>query len=147
MKEAAFLPSEIQPLPHQQTRKCGCGVNHYTMRRVPFQAGWQSNKKGRAELDQSIVNFLESRTKDIARSLRKSDAAYALAVERTALLYEQIDDILQSEQDLFISAGDCLNFREYGELMRQSDAILRRELYRQGVLDGIRLLSRAGAWT
>ncbi len=98
-------------------------------------------------MDQSIVNFLESRTKDIARSLRKSDAAYALAAERTALLYEQIDDILQSEQDLFISAGDCLNFREYGELMRQSDAILRRELYRQGVLDGIRLLSRAGAWT
>ncbi len=96
-------------------------------------------------MDQAVTNFLESRIKDIARSLRKNDAAYALAAERTALLYEQIDDILQSEQDLFISTGDCLNFREYGELMRQSDAILRRELYRQGYLDGIRLLCRAGA--
>ena len=87
-----------------------------------------------------ITEFLDHRMEEIAQSLRSSNAAYSLAVEKSQFLFESIEPMV-------FSAGDCTNFREYFQLEMEAAAIMQRELYRQGYLDCVSLLVKLGLLT
>ena len=82
-----------------------------------------------------VSKFIESRIEEISQALRKGNGRYALAAESSKLLYDSLEPIVQNEGDISISAGDCLNFREYFEQEFEATAIMQKELYRQGYLD------------
>ena len=94
-----------------------------------------------------ITEFLDHRMEEIAQSLRSSNAAYSLAVEKSQFLFESIEPIMCNKKDICISAGDCTNFREYFQLEMEAAAIMQRELYRQGYLDCVSLLVKLGLLT
>ena len=91
-----------------------------------------------------VSEFIESRIEEISQALRKENGRYALAEENSKLLYDHIDPIIQNQGGLTISAGDCENFREYFDKEFEVIAIMQKELYRQGCLDGVRLLVMLG---
>ena len=93
---------------------------------------------------QAVTNIVESRISDVEQTLLETNAAYAVAAERSALLYDQVEPILQSGDDLQISAGDCLSFREYLEMEEKTNGLLRQEAYKQGWRDSARLLCLLG---
>lgn len=51
---------------------------------------------------------------------------------------------MQNESDMSISAGDCINFREYFEQELEAAAIMQKEVYQQGYLDCVKLLLMLG---
>ncbi len=91
-----------------------------------------------------ISEFLESRIEEIAQDLRKNNGRYSLAVEKSKSLFDSIDPIMQSESEIILSAGDCLNFRELFDQEFEAAAIMQTELYRQGYLDCVKLLIMLG---
>ena len=91
-----------------------------------------------------VAKFIESRIEEISQALRKGNGRYALAAESSKLLYDSLEPIVQNEGDISISAGDCLNFREYFEQEFGATAIMQKELYRQGYLDCVKLLVTLG---
>ena len=80
----------------------------------------------------------------IYRKPHRGNGHYALAAESSKLLYDSLEPIVQNEGDISISAGDCLNFREYFEQEFEATAIMQKELYRQGYLDCVKLLVTLG---
>ena len=62
----------------------------------------------------------------------------------TLSLIHILEPILQSGDDLQISAGDCLSFREYLEMEEKTNGLLRQEAYKQGWRDSARLLCLLG---
>ena len=70
-----------------------------------------------------VSKFIESRIEEISQALRKGNGRYALAAESSKLLYDSLEPIVQNEGDISISAGDCLNFREYFEQEFEKGAV------------------------
>ena len=85
--------------------------------------------------------FLDKRVEEITRELLEKDGRYAVAAEWCGLLFDNLASIVEREGDITISAGDCADFLDYFELDYAAEAILHRALYRQGYLDGIKLLA------
>ena len=46
-----------------------------------------------------ITEFLDHRMEEIAQSLRSSNAAYSLAVEKSQFLFESIEPIISNKRD------------------------------------------------
>ena len=91
-----------------------------------------------------VSEFIESRMEEIAQDLLQNNSVYCLAVEKGKSLFESIDPIMQNESDMSISAGDCINFREYFEQELEAAAIMQKEVYQQGYLDCVKLLLMLG---
>ena len=89
----------------------------------------------------TISEFIRSRIEDITQELHQNNAAYALANAACTELLDTIQPIIQSQNSITISVGDCYAFRTYFEQDLTQKAILEEALYRQGCRDCIRLLS------
>ena len=87
-----------------------------------------------------VSDFLNSRIEEIIQNLKQTNGEYALAVEQNKNLMESIDPIISRDRDIAISAGDCMNFRDFLNEEFTQTAILQKELYRQGYLDCVKLL-------
>ncbi len=96
-------------------------------------------------MQSKAAELLESRIADIVQGLHQSNGYYALAAERRKHLYENIDHIISSEEDVTISAGDCLFFQAILEQDSIMTTVIQQELYRQGYRDGIKYLALLGA--
>lgn len=92
-----------------------------------------------------ISDFLDGRIEEIAQDLRKTNAEYALAVDKLKRLYENINPIIIStNEELTITHGDCLDFKELLDEELTSTAIMQQALYKQGYLDCVKLLRMLG---
>lgn len=91
-----------------------------------------------------VSEFVNTRIEDILQNLRKSNCEYAFAVERSDLLMENIDSILHRGKDITISPNDCMDICEYLEQEYTASVITQQELYKQGYLDCIKLLTTLG---
>ncbi|MDP4120542.1 MAG: hypothetical protein Q8876_05750 [Bacillota bacterium] len=91
-----------------------------------------------------VSDYLNFRIDEIAQNLRKTNSEYALAMEKSEELMENIDPIIHSERGITICAGDCLDFQEFLEHEFTSTAIMQQELYKQGYLDCVKLLKMLG---
>ena len=92
-----------------------------------------------------VFDFLDGRIEEIAQNLLKTNSEYALAVEKSKDLMENIDPIIHREREITISAGDCLDVQEFLEHEFTSTAIMQQELYKQGYIDCVKLLKMLGA--
>lgn len=88
-----------------------------------------------------VTDFLNSRIEEITQTLKTTNGEYALAVEKRKSLFENIDPIIHHDRDITISSGDCMDFCEYFDHDFIATAIMQQELYKQGYLDCIQLLS------
>lgn len=91
-----------------------------------------------------MSQLMESQIKEISQALRKDNSHYALAVESNKSLYNSIEPIIKYEGEITLSAGDCLNLREYFEQECEAAAIMQKALYQQGYLDCVKLLIALG---
>lgn len=91
-----------------------------------------------------ISLFLNERIQVIMDDLRQNNAEYALAVSKRSELYDLIDPILCSTEDISLKAADCLHFRQYMDQDFTTVAVMQTELYRQGYLDCVHLLRTLG---
>lgn len=89
-------------------------------------------------------DLLDSRIQAFEKNLYETNGAYALAVERSKELFENIDPLIHHQENLTITAGDCLDVCEYLEWMDAATATAKRELYKQGYLDCVQLLANLG---
>ena len=95
-----------------------------------------------------IQQFMMSRIDDKIRELCEVNGEYALAREKAKELIDCIDRIILNEkEELFLSRGDCLNFKEFMDSQFTEEAICQEELYKQGYLDCIALLKQLGVLT
>ncbi|MPN48281.1 hypothetical protein SDC9_195887 [bioreactor metagenome] len=94
-----------------------------------------------------VSEYLGFRIEEIAKNLRSTNSEYALAMERSKELMENIDPIMNSERNITISVGDCLDFQEFLECEATSASILQQELYKQGYLDCVQLFRMLGILT
>lgn len=76
--------------------------------------------------------------------LREENAEYAVALKKASELFANIEPIIESERQITISAMDCLNFREFLDQELTVNAAIEGQLYRQGYLDCVKLLSMLG---
>jgi len=89
--------------------------------------------------------FIVGRIDEIASDLRKTNAEYALAIDKSSRYYESLEPIIMSTTEEYtISHGDCLNFKEFLDEELASAAIMQQELYRRGYLDCVKLLRMLG---
>lgn len=91
-----------------------------------------------------VSDFLDGRIEDIMQNLKKTNSEYALATEKSKALMENIDSIIHHEREITISAGDCMDFREFLEHEFTRTAIMQQELYAQGYLDCVKLFRMLG---
>lgn len=92
-----------------------------------------------------VSDFLDSRTEEIARDLRKTSGEYALTQEKLKRLYESVDPIIMSKkEELSITHGDCLDLQELFQEEFTAAAIMHQTLYQQGYLDCVKLLKMLG---
>lgn len=91
-----------------------------------------------------VSEFMDGRIETILQGLRKRNGAYAVAEEKSIELYENIEHIINCETDLFITDGDCMDFRALLEQESILSEITQRELYKQGYLDCVKLLALLG---
>ena len=92
-------------------------------------------------MDAITREYLCRRLDEIICGLKETNPHYALENDICNRLYESIEPILLHDGDLTICAGDCANLYEYLEHETARDAIIQEELYLQGYLDCVRLLS------
>ena len=58
--------------------------------------------------------FIVGRIDEIASDLRKTNAEYALAIDKSSRYYESLEPIIMSTTEEYtISRGDCLNLKEF----------------------------------
>lgn len=88
-----------------------------------------------------VSDFLDSRIEDIIQNLKKNNSEYAIADERSRALYYNIEPILNRDKDITISACDRMDFCEFLEQDLIMTSIIQKELYKQGYIDCVRLLS------
>ena len=99
-------------------------------------------------MESDIQQFMIARIEDKFRELYKVNGEYALARNKARELIGCIDKIVLNEkEELVISRGDCVNFKEYMESQFTEEAICQEELYRQGYLDCVALLKQLGILT
>lgn len=91
-----------------------------------------------------IIGFLNSRIEDVMQHLLKTNPEYALASEKCKELIGNVCSISRHERDVTITAGDCADIREYLDQEFIQTAIMQQELYTQGYLDCVKLLSMLG---
>lgn len=91
-----------------------------------------------------VSDFLDNRIEEIAQELLKINGEYALAVEKSKELMENIDPIIHCEEEITISAGDCLDFQEFLDHEFTANAIMQQALYNQGYIDCVKLLKMLG---
>lgn len=121
-----------------------CDVNSIACAASPFKRCWTTCFERKVSVYNSVSEFLDNRIEEIAQTLRKNNGEYLLAAEKRKSLFMNIDPIIKSESDITISAGDCLNFREYFDQEFVVAASLQHELYRQGYRDCVKLLTMLG---
>ena len=96
-------------------------------------------------MESDIQKFVISRIEDKIRNLREVNGEYALAHNKAKEWIDCIDRIiLNDKEELTLSRGDCLNFKEFIDSQFTEEAICQEELYRQGYLDCIVLLKQLG---
>ena len=91
-----------------------------------------------------VSDFLNDRIDEITQDLLRTNGEYALAVEKSKKLMENINPIIHCKREIVICASDCIDFKEFLECEGSSAAILREELYKQGFLDCVELLKGIG---
>ncbi len=89
--------------------------------------------------------FAAMRVEEIIRELEENSGPYAATMAQCGMLYENIGSIIERQNTVTIVPEDCRDFLEYFQLRREAEALLQQTLYRQGVRDGVRLLSSLGA--
>ena len=92
-----------------------------------------------------IDNFIYSRMDEVFRVLSESDPELAVALVKREKLHSEVREIISSDTNLTITAGDCRGLRECLEQDTAVGAILQRAMYRQGYLDCVYLLRSLGA--
>ena len=95
-------------------------------------------------MEKLIQNVRDDRIDMILRSLPHTNATYVLAEKKRSGLYELLDPILRSKEEITISPSDCENFREFVDREAEVESIAMEALYRQGYLDCVRLLRALG---
>lgn len=95
-------------------------------------------------MQKCISAWVGNRIEEIGQALCKENGSYALVVENSKILYARIDPIIQTNDEITLSAGDCKDLREYFEQSFEASAIMQQELYRQGCLDCVKLLLMLG---
>ena len=95
----------------------------------------------------AITDFLSQRVDTVAQNLLQTNGEYALAIENNALLFENISSVIHRGSSITLSPDDCLDFCEYFEGEAAASALLRQELYKQGHLDCVKLLTLLGVLT
>ena len=99
----------------------------------------------REELNQQVAaQQLENRLGEVMDDLLRQKGEYAMAWEQSRELYSRIDPIVNHEEDLSISGGDCLNLRDYLEAEGKAAGLLQGALYRQGFRDCVQALHLLG---
>ena len=71
-----------------------------------------------------IEELLENRLGEVMDDLLRQKGEYAMAWEQSRELYSRIDPIVNHEEDLSISGGDCLNLRDYLEAEGKAAGLL-----------------------
>lgn len=88
-----------------------------------------------------VKEFLFDRIDEIMQELKNTNGEYAVASDRGKELFGSILPIIQPEKDIAISGGDCVNINEYLDQEFTREAVSQMELYKQGYLDCVKLLS------
>ena len=91
-----------------------------------------------------VSDFLDGRIDDIMQDLRNTDSEYALSLEKSRHLHNDVEPILNSKKELLITEGDCLKFRELLEQEFTMTAIMQQEIYKKGYLDCVKVLKMIG---
>ena len=145
MKESDASPTKKRRhFPCQQLPEGKLQRNYYTMRRKTFQALLQNNKRKEPDMNYDSFNLLDTRIQATEKNLYETNGEYALAVERSKELFENIAPMIHHQENLTITAGDCLDVCEYLEWMDAATVTAKRELYKQGYLDCVELLVKLG---
>ena len=112
-----------------------------------FKHGWTTTGKEEKTMHSftaDIEELLENRLGEVMDDLLRQKGEYAMAWEQSRELYSRIDPIVNHEEDLSISGGDCLNLRDYLEVEGRAGSLLQGELYRQGFRDCVQALHLLG---
>jgi hypothetical protein len=59
-------------------------------------------------------------------------------------LHKNVNSIINREEEITISAGNCIDFKKLFEHKFESASIVQKELYKQGYLDCIKVLKMLG---
>ncbi len=112
-----------------------------------FKHGWTTTGKEEKTMHSftaDIEELLENRLGEVMDDLLRQKGEYAMAWEQSRELYSRIDPIVNHEEDLSISGGDCLNLRDYLEAEGKAAGLLQGALYRQGFRDCVQALHLLG---
>ena len=91
-----------------------------------------------------IEELLENRLSETRDDLLRQKGEYAMVWEQSRELYSRIEPIVNNEEELTISGGDCLNLRDYLEAEFKAAGLLQGALYRQGFRDCVQALHLLG---
>ena len=91
-----------------------------------------------------VSDFVENRIRKALENLLETDCEYALAAEKSEKLFRNIEPIIFRTENITISGGDCMDFKEFLEHQSTQFTIVKRELYKQGYLDCVKLLDGLG---
>ncbi|MDR1629310.1 MAG: hypothetical protein LBS36_03730 [Oscillospiraceae bacterium] len=94
--------------------------------------------------EDDIIGFIDSRIEGVMHNLLKTNPEFALAAERCNALVKNFNFIISHDQDFMMTAGDCADLKKYLEQDFIQTTIMHEELYRQGYLDCVKLLSMLG---
>ncbi|MDP4119550.1 MAG: hypothetical protein Q8876_00625, partial [Bacillota bacterium] len=119
-------------------------VNIITCAEFSFKELLENNNERIKIMNLYVSDYLNFRIDEIAQNLRKTNSEYALAMEKSEELMENIDPIIHSERGITINDGDCLDFQEFFEHELTSTTIMQQELYKQGYLDCVKMLKMLG---
>ena len=81
-----------------------------------------------------VSDFLDGRIEDIVQNLRKTNSEYAFAVEKSRILYNKIDSVI----------NNCEDLKDFLDSEFTKAALTQQELYKRGYLDCIKLLRMLG---
>ena len=95
-------------------------------------------------LPADIEELLENRLSETRDDLLRQKGEYAMVWEQSRELYSRIEPIVNNEEDLTISGGDCLNLRDYLEVEFKAAGLLQGALYRQGFRGCVQALHLLG---
>lgn len=85
------------------------------------------------------MQYCDDRIEDILRELRKNNSHYSEASKNEGELFARIKNIVGSKGEIFVSVAERDRITELMEQEEHVLPIIKRELYRQGYLDCMRL--------
>ena len=108
-----------------------------------FKHGWTTTGKEEKTMHSftaDIEELLENRLGEVMDDLLRQKGEYTMAWEQSRELYGRIDPIVNHEEDLSISGGDCLNLRDYLEAEGKAAGLLQGALYRQMLMQNAAIM-------